>query len=226
MHKINNKDFSKFIDFLYTIENDLCDKLNKKIMEQNYSNTLHNNQTIPVHNSQTPSKTNNNFTKSNATNCKLFNFLPTYTSSRPFISHQNRWEQVDDINKQYINKIISAHNANTSRQKQNDCDEFDKIINDIRKGNDNAIPPQHQSPPHDNSRREWVNSPQHYNPGTYETWRIINEYDLDKDFYLATALRYILRAGKKYNNKFAEDLRKAIWYLNKRADMWEQDNEL
>lgn len=149
--------------------------------------------------------TTNSYAKN--TSNKLYTFLPQMTSARPFVSYQNRKEQIKDINTQYIKKVTDNL---TSKQAS-------------------AIKNSKNFKPHPHSMsdgREWVNSPQHYNPGTYETWKIINEYGLDNDFYLGTALRYILRAGKKYNNKFAEDLRKAIWYLDKRASMWENDNEL
>jgi hypothetical protein len=149
--------------------------------------------------------TTESYTKNDSN--KLFTFLPQMTSARPFVSHQNRWEQINDINTQYIKKVTNNH---TSKHAS------------VIKNPENFKP----QPPSMSDGREWVNSPQHYNPGTYETWKIINEYELDKDFYLGTALRYILRAGKKHNNKFAEDLRKAIWYLDKRATMWENDNEL
>jgi hypothetical protein len=105
---------------------------------------------------------------------KLYAFLPQMTSARPFISYQNRQEQINDINTQYIKKVTD--NANS------------KLLSATK--NTKPISPH----PHSMSDgREWVNS---------------------------------LRAGKKYNNKFAEDLRKAIWYLDKRASMWENDNEL
>lgn len=132
---------------------------------------------------------------------KLYEFLPEMSSNRPFISHQNAWEQVTDLNAQYIKKVTSSTTSDTSTKLSNP---------------DNNIT---------SDNREWVNHPQHYKPGTYETWKIINEYGLDKDFYLATALRYILRAGKKHEDKFAEDLRKAIWYLNQRANMHEDSQK-
>jgi hypothetical protein len=226
MSRHDHKDIAKFVDFLYTIENDLCDSLNKINNRKDYDQQYVNNRVkIPVNNTQEHNNYCATHTKSTLSGCKLFTFLPTQTSARPFVSYQNRWEQIDDVNKQYIDAIMHMHNANTSQQ-EDKTDDFETLLHKIRTGNDNETSSPQQHTQHDNSRREWVNSPQHYNPGLYETWRIINEYGLDKDFYLATALRYILRAGKKYNNKFAEDLRKAIWYLNKRATMWEQDNEL
>lgn len=226
MSQENNNNINNFEYLLHTIENDLTNLLNTNTENLCYNNKFdEDKQTIPVKDSQSRTTKCNNYTKSRTTNCKLYTFLPEYTSARPFISHQNRWEQVAEINKQYIDAIMNMYNANSSQQ-EDEFDDFETILHNIRTGKDTDYQTRSANANHDNSRREWVNSPQHYKPGIYETWRIINEYELDKDFYLATALRYILRAGKKYNNKFAEDLRKAVWYLNKRASMWEQDNEL
>ncbi len=55
------------------------------------------------------------------------------------------------------------------------------------------------------------------NPGYYksrglEAIDIIEAYDLN--FCVGNAIKYILRAGKKSNNK-TEDLNKAIWYLQR-----------
>lgn len=66
-----------------------------------------------------------------------------------------------------------------------------------------------------------VNSPEHYgglnNP--YETIKVIIAWGLDKDYFLANAIKYISRAGKKDQKTFIEDLEKAIWYLNKRIEL-------
>ena len=60
---------------------------------------------------------------------------------------------------------------------------------------------------HDN-----VNSPSHYNQGKYEVIDVIEDWDLD--FHLANAIKYIARAEHKGN--FEEDIKKAIWYLNRK----------
>lgn len=62
-------------------------------------------------------------------------------------------------------------------------------------------------------RREAVNHPDHYggadNP--YEVIKIINAHDLNFD--LGCVVKYVLRAGKKDDDKEVEDLEKAAWYL-------------
>lgn len=63
--------------------------------------------------------------------------------------------------------------------------------------------------------KESVNHPDHYggkeNP--YEAIKVIMAWELD--FCLGNAIKYISRAGKKDPEKEIEDLKKAIWYLQK-----------
>lgn len=72
------------------------------------------------------------------------------------------------------------------------------------------------------NKKEMVNHPDHYHPGTYEAINVIEAW-LGKEgcfnFCVANALKYIARLDKKESdflskeNKTVEDLRKAIWYL-------------
>lgn len=59
-----------------------------------------------------------------------------------------------------------------------------------------------------------INHPEHYggedNP--YETIKVIEAWNMD--FNLGNAIKYISRAGKK-NNKVVEDLKKAIFYIDR-----------
>lgn len=60
-------------------------------------------------------------------------------------------------------------------------------------------------------------SPEHYKVGdVYEVINVIENYDLG--FNLGNAIKYILRAGVKDNETYAEDLRKAIWYLDREVN--------
>ena len=57
-----------------------------------------------------------------------------------------------------------------------------------------------------------VNSPKHYNAGkmvieALEDWAL--------NFYRGNAVKYIARAGKKDPAKEIEDLKKAVWYIQK-----------
>ena len=51
----------------------------------------------------------------------------------------------------------------------------------------------------------------HDNP--YEAIKIIEALDLN--FHLGNVLKYIIRAGKKNNNQEIDDLKKALWYLER-----------
>lgn len=64
---------------------------------------------------------------------------------------------------------------------------------------------------------DMVNHPPHYggedNP--YEAIKVIEAWDLN--FNLGNAVKYISRVGRK-NNDPVEDLRKAVWYLNREIE--------
>ena len=60
-----------------------------------------------------------------------------------------------------------------------------------------------------------VNHPAHYTDGKYETIDFIERYNFHDSFCLGNAIKYISRAGKKDPDKKKEDLKKAIWYLER-----------
>jgi hypothetical protein len=72
------------------------------------------------------------------------------------------------------------------------------------------------------SKKEAVNHPAHYggkdNP--YEVIKVIEAWGLDTDFFLATVIKYIPRAGKK--GDALEDLQKARWYLDRKISNMEK----
>ena len=68
---------------------------------------------------------------------------------------------------------------------------------------------------HDN-----VNHPAHYTDGNIEVIYFIEDKNLP--YHLGNAVKYISRAGKKDPEKTAEDLRKAVWYLNRYIEKLEK----
>ena len=64
-----------------------------------------------------------------------------------------------------------------------------------------------------------VNHPSHYNDGKIEVIDYIEDKKLG--FCLGNAVKYISRAGKKDKSKEVEDLRKAIWYIERRISQIE-----
>lgn len=70
-------------------------------------------------------------------------------------------------------------------------------------------------------KKEKINHPDHYggkdNP--YEAIKIIEHHKLD--FHDGNTVKYILRAGKKDQNSELDDLKKALWYLNRKIESME-----
>jgi len=66
-------------------------------------------------------------------------------------------------------------------------------------------------------KKEAVDHPVYYggeeNP--YEAIKVIEAWDLN--FSLGNVLKYVSRAGKKSDNT-VEDLKKAVWYLNREIE--------
>jgi hypothetical protein len=62
---------------------------------------------------------------------------------------------------------------------------------------------------------EQVNHPNHYggedNP--YEVIKVIEVWDLN--FHLGNTVKYVARAGKKNKDEELQDLKKALWYLER-----------
>ena len=65
------------------------------------------------------------------------------------------------------------------------------------------------------SENESINHPEHYGgDNTYEAIKVIEAWNLD--FSLGNTIKYISRAGKKDKAKEIEDLKKALWYLDRK----------
>jgi hypothetical protein len=67
----------------------------------------------------------------------------------------------------------------------------------------------------DKYKLENINHPAHYNQGKFEVIDVIEDWGLG--FCLGNAVKYIARAGKKDPLAYKEDLKKAIWYLERAA---------
>ena len=61
-----------------------------------------------------------------------------------------------------------------------------------------------------------VNHPNHYGgeDNTYEAIKVIEAWDLD--FHIGNTVKYISRAGKKGTDQELQDLKKALWYLERK----------
>ena len=63
-------------------------------------------------------------------------------------------------------------------------------------------------------KKEMVNHPSHYNMGKYEAIDVIEDWELG--FNLGNTIKYISRAGHK--DSIDQDLKKAMWYLQREID--------
>ncbi len=59
-----------------------------------------------------------------------------------------------------------------------------------------------------------VNHPKHYTHGQYEAIDVIEDWGLS--YHEGNALKYICRA--KFKGNYVEDLKKAVWYLQRAID--------
>ena len=73
--------------------------------------------------------------------------------------------------------------------------------------------------------KEAVNGPAYYggidNP--YEVIKVCEAWGLDKDAYLFNVVKYVARAGKKDTDKELQDMKKALWYLNRKIERLESN---
>ncbi len=68
-----------------------------------------------------------------------------------------------------------------------------------------------------------VNHPAHYTDGKIEVIEFIEDKGLN--FHRGNAVKYISRAGKKDPAKEIEDLKKAVWYLNREIGRLEKEKQ-
>ena len=68
------------------------------------------------------------------------------------------------------------------------------------------------------NNKEMVNHPSHYGgaENVYEAIKVIEAWDLD--FHLGNTVKYISRAGKKDTDKELQDLKKAMFYLERKIE--------
>lgn len=75
--------------------------------------------------------------------------------------------------------------------------------------------------------KELISHPDYYGgkDNQYEVIKIAEATGLDKDAYLFNVLKYIVRSGKKDDNPPVQDLKKALFYLNRRIKTIEKNGE-
>jgi hypothetical protein len=73
--------------------------------------------------------------------------------------------------------------------------------------------------------KEMVNHPEHYGgkENIYEVVKVCEAWGLDKDAYIFNVVKYVARAGKKDTDKELQDMKKALWYLNRKIERLESN---
>ncbi len=74
--------------------------------------------------------------------------------------------------------------------------------------------------------KEMVNHPEHYGgkENIYEVVKVCEAWGLDKDAYIFNVVKYVARAGKKDTDKELQDMKKALWYLNRKIERLENNS--
>ena len=72
------------------------------------------------------------------------------------------------------------------------------------------------------AKREMVNHPEHYNKGGIEVIEFIEAWELN--FSRGSAVKYICRAGIKDPENEIEDLKKAVWYIEREIGRIKNEN--
>ena len=74
--------------------------------------------------------------------------------------------------------------------------------------------------------KEMVNHPKHYGgkENIYEVVKVCEAWGLDKDAYIFNVVKYVARAGKKDSDKELQDMKKALWYLNRKIERLENNS--
>ena len=71
-------------------------------------------------------------------------------------------------------------------------------------------------------KKEQVNHPKHYNHGKFEVIDVIEDWEVD--FHIGNVIKYVSRAGRKNDDTEIQDLKKALWYLQRKIDILEKKN--
>jgi len=71
------------------------------------------------------------------------------------------------------------------------------------------------------SKKEMVNHPDHYTQGGIEVIDFLDAWNFN--FNRGSAIKYIARAGIKDLDKEIEDLKKAIWYIQREIKRIEKE---
>jgi len=66
-------------------------------------------------------------------------------------------------------------------------------------------------------KKDMVNNPPHYTVGKFEVIEVIEDWKLE--YHESNVVKYVARA--RHKGKELEDLKKALWYLNRKIQLLE-----
>lgn len=101
---------------------------------------------------------------------------------------------------------------------------LDRVLKDVPKEEPYNPLSDKTTPLESTAKNDAVSHPSHYTDGKIEVIDYIEDKKLG--YHLGNACKYISRCQLKYGGKKRiEDLRKAIWYIQRQIEVWEKDDK-
>ena len=116
---------------------------------------------------------------------------------------------------------------NCGNQKNGGCKYNDICSNTYDEIADELGKPTHWKPIEECIKPDNINHPSHYETGRFECFDVMVEalgVEETKGFCLCNAFKYIYRCNIKHETP-VEDIKKAIWYLNKYIELEGENGE-
>lgn len=114
---------------------------------------------------------------------------------------------------------------NCANRKYGACEYHDECKSSFDEISDSYSKPTHWKPIEECTKPDNINHPSHYETGKYECFDVMVEaigVEETKGFCLCNAFKYIYRCKIKHETP-VEDIKKAIWYLNKFVELEEAE---
>ena len=142
-------------------------------------------------------------------------------TNRDKFNGMNNSELADILNGNFDDKCKFCSYKNDCCSGKNCIDEIERWLNAPSANEPENLPAEHVDLQKVSEKVcDNVNHPSHYTSGRIEVIDFIEDKDLG--FHLGNAVKYISRAGRKDTDKTIEDLRKAVWYINRQIERLER----
>jgi hypothetical protein len=124
--------------------------------------------------------------------------------------------------------MLQAYNCtNCANRKDGTCEYHDECKFSFDAKSDSYNKPTHWKPIEECIKPDTVNHPSHYETGKFECFDVMVEaigLEEVKGFCLCNAFKYIYRCKSKHETPI-EDVKKAVWYLNKFIELEGENGE-